>query len=73
MKRSLATAVVILALMSCGSGDSAEEQTAADTLTRAQKDSIVSDLPIPGAGGVGAAMRARDAANSRTDRHDTIR
>lgn len=59
-------------LVACGPGE-ADGTAAADTLTRAQKDSIVSELPIPGAGGVGAALRARDAANARTEGHDTIR
>jgi len=71
MKRLLMT-VLALGLVSCR-GDSDEKKTAADPLTRAQKDSIVADLPIPGAGAVGAAMRARDRANERTADHDSIR
>ena len=74
MKRSLATAFALLAVQACGPGTSTNDRAvAADTLTRAQKDSIVADLPVPGAGGVGAAMRARDALNETTQRHDTIR
>lgn len=64
----LASALLVAA---CG-GNGGDVQTAADTLTREQKDSIVADLPIPGANGVGAAMRARDLANERTARHDSI-
>lgn len=60
-----------LSLAACA-GESGDAQAAADTLTRAQKDSIVADLPIPGASGVGGAMRARDLANERTARHDSI-
>ena len=58
-----------LALAACGQ----EEPAVADSLTRAQKDSIVADLPVPGAGAVGRAMDARDRANARTAGHDTIR
>ena len=72
MKTRIVIAVATLALGACG-GSSGDAQAAADTLTRAQKDSIVADLPIPGASGVGAALRARDAANARTEAHDTIR
>lgn len=72
MKRSLAALASITFLAACP-GTSSDDRSAADTLTRAQKDSIVADLPIPGAGGVGAAMRARDQANDRTADHDTIR
>lgn len=66
----LAFAVIVTA---CGGDSDDDQRTAADTLTRAQKDSIVADLPIPGAGAVGAAMRARDQANERTATHDSIR
>jgi hypothetical protein len=65
----LVAGTLALAACSASSGDS---QAAVDTLTRAQKDSIVATLPIPGASGVGAALRARDAANTRTLAHDTI-
>lgn len=60
----------LLAASACG-GETAEEPGA--ELTRAQKDSIVADLPIPGASGVGRAMEARDRANARTEAHDSIR
>jgi hypothetical protein len=38
-----------------------------DTLTRRQKDSITATLPLPGAGGVGRALRASDKAQERAD------
>lgn len=72
MKRTFAILMAVTAFSACGGG-SGDAQTAVDTLTRAQKDSIVADLPIPGAGGVGAALQARDRANARTEAHDTIR
>jgi hypothetical protein len=72
MKKLLIVLATAAFTASCGAGGG-DAQAAADTLTRAQKDSIVADLPIPGASGVGGAMRARDAANARTEAHDTIR
>jgi hypothetical protein len=72
MNRLLAALLAAVALGACG-GEDGDARTAADTLSRAQKDSIVADLPIPGASGVGGALRARDRANARTAGHDTIR
>lgn len=74
MRRLLLVAAATLGVWACaqGAGD-AGGQTAADTLTRRQKDSIVSTLPIPGASGVGDARRAVDRANARVQQHDTIR
>lgn len=70
MKKKLMPLAIALAMAACqGSGDA---EMAADTLTRAQKDSIVADLPIPGANGVGNAMRARDLANERSAVLDSI-
>ncbi len=66
--RRLATAAAAW-LLATACGGQPEEAT---ELTRAQKDSIVADLPIPGASGVGRAMDARDRANERAARHDSI-
>jgi len=56
----------------CGGGADTGSQAAQDTLTRRQKDSIVSTLPVPGAGAVGKALDAADAARARAEMHDTI-
>lgn len=69
--RTLAVAVLAVGLHACGSSEG-DAVSAADTLTRAQKDSIAASLPIPGAGAVGAAMRARDASQARAAEHDSI-
>lgn len=63
--------ILAVGLQACGSSE-AERSTAADTLTREQKDSITASLPIPGAGGVGRALQARDAAAARAEAHDSI-
>ena len=70
MKLLALTLVFALSLGACGPS---ETENAANDLTRAQKDSIVASLPVPGAGGVGRAMEARDRANARTEAHDSIR
>ena len=74
MNRRLLVAMVVLGVAACGQGAQPEAATVdRDTLTRRQKDSIISTLPIPGAAKVGDAMRAVDRANARTRQHDTIR
>jgi 16S rRNA C1402 (ribose-2'-O) methylase RsmI len=67
--RGLAALLTTALLAACGSNDTEPGAT----LTRAQKDSIVADMPIPGASAVGTAMQARDQANARTEAHDTAR
>ena len=72
MRRILTLTAATILAAACGSS-TGDTRTAADTLTRAQKDSIIADLPIPGASAVGGALDARDRANERTQTHDTIR
>ncbi|MFQ5538190.1 MAG: hypothetical protein ACE5GJ_12160 [Gemmatimonadota bacterium] len=74
MKRLLLALTAALAAAACGqSADSSASQQAADTLTRRQKDSIISEMPLPGAGGVGRALDAVEKANGRAARHDSMR
>ena len=58
--------------LACGGANEASDMTEQDTLTRSQKDSIISTLPVPGAGAVGKALEAADAARARAEQHDTI-
>ena len=60
-----------LGIWACGQS-AGDTESAADTLTRRQRDSIISTLPIPGAGGVGRALDASDAARARADQLDSI-
>ncbi len=55
MKRGLIVVVVLLGVWACGSS-AGDAQSAADTLTRRQKDSLIATMPIPGASGVGRAL-----------------
>ena len=64
----IGTVLFSVSLAACGGqGDSQQTE-----LTRAQKDSIVADLPVPGASGVGRAMDTRDRANERAAELDSI-
>ena len=75
LQRLVSAAVAALGfslVVACGGGDTPDSDTAQDTLTRRQKDSIVSTLPVPGAGAGGTALDAADAARARAERHDTI-
>jgi hypothetical protein len=63
----------LLGAWACGQSAGTADAVSADTLTRRQKDSIVSTIPLPGASGIGAAQRAVDRANERVQQHDTVR
>ena len=68
-------AVIVVAAVAllCGcAGDAGDRQTAVDTLTRRQKDSLISEMPSPGAGAVGRALDAQDLARQRAEALDTI-
>ena len=72
MKRAMIVIAAMVGVGACGSG-TGDARTAADTLTRRQKDSLISTMPIPGAGAVGRALESSDRANARTEAHDTVR
>jgi hypothetical protein len=65
-------AAAILALGACSGNGGEGDAANADTLTRRQKDSIISTLPVPGAGAVGAALDAADKAKARAEVMDTL-
>jgi hypothetical protein len=71
MFRRCLFAAAMLSLAACGDR-AAEYQTAVDTLSRRQKDSLLSTMPVPGASAVGRAMGAVDDANARSLTHDSI-
>jgi hypothetical protein len=72
MRRAWIVVAAVLGVWACGqsAGDAA---SAADTLTRREKDSIISTMPIPGARGVGRALEAQDRARERANALDSIR
>lgn len=62
---------MLLAAAACGSGGE-RSATADDTLTQRQRDSILAQSKIPGASGVGKAMRVADSVSARVRATDTI-
>jgi len=70
-KRGFVVAAAVLGVWACG--DSAgDAQTAVDTLTRRQKDSLISEMPVPGAGVVGRALDMQDLTKQRAAEMDSI-
>ncbi len=55
MKRVIVVAAALLALAGCAKSESTQKN-----LTERQRDSILAKEPIPGATGVGAALKASD-------------
>lgn len=72
MKRLLIAAAAMLSVAACGES-AGDAQTAVDTLTRRQKDSLISEMPLPGAGVVGRALEVQDRARERAEALDSIR
>lgn len=72
MKRILIATAAILSVWACGES-AGDAQTAVDTLTRRQKDSLISEMPIPGAGVVGRALDVQDLTRARANALDSIR
>lgn len=61
---------LLLAACSGPGGDGAA--AGADTLTRAQRDSVIGASSLPGARGVQRAIDARDSANARATAMDSL-
>jgi hypothetical protein len=70
MHRSILRLVVLL-LAACSGGKPAKS-AAGDSLTERQRDSILAQSRIPGASGVGRAMRAADSASARIRATDSV-
>ena len=73
-KTTSMAALAVLTLLSagCSFGGDANASNAADTLTRRQKNEIISTLPIPGASGVGRALDVSDLASARARGQDSL-
>ena len=52
---------------------SSEASSSTAELTRGQKDTIISQLPIRGSRGVGRALQAVEQSQARALQHDSIR
>jgi hypothetical protein len=64
-------ALALLATACSGAGDQ-DATPAQDTLTRAQRDSIIGASSLPGARSVQRAIDTRDSANARTGALDSL-
>ncbi len=69
MRRLIALLLPTL-LAGCGGGSS--KAGARDTLTERQRDSILAQSQIPGATGVGRAMKAADSTSARIRATDSV-
>lgn len=68
MKRLIAIALIVVG---CSSNDTAMNDR--DTMTQRQRDSVLAQSSIPGAGGVGKALSAADSLRARNARLDSVR
>jgi hypothetical protein len=71
MKRGWVVTAAVLGVWACGESANDAASTP-DTLTRRERDSLISTMPIPGAGGVGRALEAQDASRDRARALDSI-
>jgi hypothetical protein len=71
MKPALKLLLPLLLASACSASDE-NEAAAPDTLTRAQRDSVIGASSLPGAGGVQRAIDARDTANARNAAMDSL-
>ena len=61
--------LVFIIAAACSSPD---EAAVTDTVTSSERDSVLAESGLPGARGVGAAMRAADSAKARAARLDSL-
>ena len=69
---TLTATSLLLVVSGCSGGGDQGGEVDPDTLTRAQKDTLLSTLPVPGAGAVGKALEASEKARERAERMDTV-
>ena len=73
MDMKLVRAALLCALLAgCGDGDQADAGSAADTLSRAERDSILGQSTVPGGSAVGRALETSDIAAERAAQMDSI-
>jgi hypothetical protein len=64
--------VPICLLAACAGSDKSSQTVNRDTLTERQKDSILAGSTIPGARGVGKAMRVADSTSAQIEQTNTV-
>jgi hypothetical protein len=71
--RAIACAAIALVLLAgCSGGGPDSTATNADTLTRAQRDSVIGASRLPGAAGVRRALDVADSAAARQAAQDSL-
>jgi hypothetical protein len=69
--KAILLVVSIGVTLGCGS-DTSSKTVTRDTLTERQRDSILANSKIPGARGVGSALRASDSVGAHVQRVDSV-
>lgn len=59
----------VVLVLGCSSSDTPQNRR--DTMTQRQRDSVLAQSRLPGASGVGKAMRAADSAKARQAQLDS--
>lgn len=72
MRTFVCIVLACLGLGACAEDTSDEPGVDRDTLTRRQKDSITAESGLPGAGAVGRALDASDAAAEHNAEMDSV-
>jgi hypothetical protein len=72
MNRRMMLAALLLAAPSACTKDQAKDAAAEKIRSERERDSVLAQSEIPGAAGVGKAMRVADSAGSRVQRQDSI-
>jgi hypothetical protein len=72
MTRSVVAAALALLAACSGSDGGSRPSVNRDTLSQRQRDSILAQSRIPGAAGVGRAMRAADSTSARIQRANAL-
>jgi len=72
MRARLKVLALALLASACSGAGEQDATNAQDTLTRAQRDSIIGASSLPGARSVQRAIDTRDSANARTGALDSL-
>lgn len=72
MKRVLLAMAAVFLIGGCTGADTEEAVVPGDTLTRAQRDSVIGASALPGARSVQRAIDTRDTANARNSAMDSL-
>ncbi len=73
MRRTYLWLAVSALAIACGKGDASKQPAInRDTLNERQRDTILARSRIPGASGVGKAMRVADSTSAQVQSTDTI-